>query len=588
METAGRISIDQWLANVSPGDQGGVIAHDQDRTDAFVSNGGPQLPPMPLETGTTTFAPQQPRLNKRHRDELDAGLDRPEQSDGPRKKIHSYDRNPRRKPREDRYEYQTTCVATGQVHGGRKPKRTKKSKRRARNQTTNVGFHAPNVARDRLTLQPFAMFGIFSKRKSSSPIKLFQDQYHETCNEDRSIKPNDLPSTISGLTFSETYSSFGQRQIPSKSSTSNRIVLGPLEMDYHPYGNILIHRSDADKWSSKPVTNLRNSGSIKSTNAQNENRAMAVKLRESQEPSSPKLIFPGAASQGNCAQQGVLEASKQACLPESQSATPYAWSGSELYQPRLDSSMEDTLLAVFDIKMLAHTSEQSKAVHLDRRYYELKDLQAILEVRRELWEEEASGGGPTTFLFPYSSSRLDHTTYKSQDGRRNRKFHARRVIEEYLSDSDHLFQQLGMLFQEVVSSQDGRPTLEGEQLEIPPPRPGPPHDLKTDFVIFSSNSLKESRYGPRHMAPCDDIGIDTDTSASLRETQSIFRALTQSSSCNKNDLPILLPTNSLDQQLMTQQPSFKGGASRRGPPMRHSTPEQNTIPLGFWRQNKLY
>jgi hypothetical protein len=27
METAGRISIDQWLANVSPGDQGGVIAH---------------------------------------------------------------------------------------------------------------------------------------------------------------------------------------------------------------------------------------------------------------------------------------------------------------------------------------------------------------------------------------------------------------------------------------------------------------------------------------------------------------------------------------------------------------------------------
>ncbi|KAJ5965467.1 hypothetical protein N7481_012181 [Penicillium waksmanii] len=606
MGTSGRVSIDQWLANVSPGDLGGdnsrgmnrpgellnrwhwLTGHvtDRDCTNAFVSNEGSHLPRLPLETPSTAPTPQRPRLNKRRRDEPDGGSGPPHRSD--KKKIHSYDRNPRRKTREDRYKYQTTGMISGQVHGERNPKRTK-TLRRTRKQTTNAGFHAPNVARDRLTLQPLAMIGIFSKGKSSPPIRLRQDQYRDTRNDHRSVKLTGFPPTVSGLAFSETTLSFGMKQIPPKSSTPDSVVLGSLEMGHHTCGKRVVDCSD-DKRSPKLVMNPPNSGSIKSTNAHNENLAITANLREFQELSRPRLIFPAATHQGNCAQQWGLEANQQYCLPESRSATPYTWSESEPYQPRLDRSIEDTLLAVFHINLQAEISESSKTADMNQRYYELKDLQEILEARRELWEEGRSGGYPATCLSSHSISRPNHAASISQSGW-NGTSNARRMIEEALTDSDHIFQQLDMLFQEIVSSQDGRPAPEGEQLEIPPPRPGPPHSLKTYFDTFPSNNSKEARCDRLHMAPCDGIGLDNDTSGSLRGTLSGIRvgtSLGPSSSCNKNDFPTFLPIHPTDQQLQSQQQSFTERPSRRGRPAAQSTLEQNTFPLGFWRQNKLY
>lgn len=433
------------------------------------------------------------------------------------------------------------------------------------------------------------MVGIFSKGKSSSPIGLRQDQYRDTRNGHRSAKMTGFPSTGSGLAFSKTNLTFDKKQIPPKSSTSNGTVLGPLEMDHHPRGNILVDCS-GDKRSLKLVTNPPNSGSIKSTNAHNGNLAMTANLGESQESSRPKLIFPAATSQRIFPQQWVLEASQLNCLPESRSATPYTWSESEPYQTRLDRSIEDTLLAVLQINLQAGINENSKSADMDRRYYELKDLQEILEARRELWEEGGSGGYPATCLSSHSISRPTYAASRSRSGW-NGTLHARRMVEEDLADSDHIFQQLDMLFQEIVSSQDGRPTLEGEQLEIPPPQSGPPHSLKADFDTFPSNNSKEARCDRRHMAPCDRISLDNDTSASLRGTLSVIRVETSlgpSSSCNKNDFPAFIPTHSTDQQLLNQQQSFTAMPSRRGLPAAQSTLEQNTFPLGFWRQNKLY
>ncbi|CAI7677881.1 unnamed protein product [Penicillium pancosmium] len=582
METTGRFSIDQWLANLSPGDLGEDHVRNRDRTDAFVSNEGC----LPLETPNTELTPQRPRLNKRYRDESDRGPDLPQQSG--QKKIHSYDRNPRRKTQEDRYKYQATGMSAGQLHGMKKPKRTK-TLRRTRKQTMNAGFHAPNVARDRLTLQPHAMVGIFSKGKSSSPIQLRQDQYRDTHNEHRLVKMTGFPSTVSGLAFSETNLSFDKKQIPPKSSTSNRIVLGPLEMDHHPRRNTLVDCS-GDKRSLELVTNPPNSGSIKSTNAHNENLAMNANLRESQKSSRPNIIFPAATSQGICPQQWGLEASQQNCLPESRSATPYNWSESEPYQTRLGRSIENTILPALQINLQAETNVNSKSVDIDRRYYELKDLQEILEARRELWEEGGSGGYPATCPSSHSISRPTHAASRSRSGW-NGTSHARRMVEEDLADSDHIFQQLDMLFQEIVSSQDERPTLEGEQLEIPPPQPGPPHSLKADFDTFPSKNSKEAHCNRHHMASCDGTRLDNDTSASLRGTLSVNQvgtSLGPSSSCNKNDLPAFLPTHSTDQQLLSQQQSFTERPSRRGRPAAQSTLEQNTFPLGFWRQNKLH
>lgn len=433
------------------------------------------------------------------------------------------------------------------------------------------------------------MVGLFSKGKVSSPIQLCQDQYRDTSNEHTSMKPTGCSSKLLGLAFSETTLSFDKKQISPKWSTSQRIVLGPLKMDHHPRGDRLVDCSD-DRLSPRTATNVLNSESIKSTNVHNENPAMNEKLRESQESCNQKLILLAATPQGNCARQWGLKANHQNCLPESRSATPYTWSESEPYQPQLDRSIEDTLLAVLHVDLQAEISESRKAADMNRRYYKLKDLQGILETRKELWEEGASGGYPATCLPSHSISRPNHAASISKSGW-NGSFHARKMIEKYPVDSDHIFQQLDVLFEEIVSSQDGGPAPGKEQLVMPPPRPGPPHSLKADFGTFSSNNPEKTRCYRHDIAPCDGIGLDNDTSASLRETLPAFRAamsLRPSSTCSKNDYPTLLPTHSTDHQLLSQRQPFTENTSRLGHPMRQSTPEYDTLPLGFWRQNKLY
>lgn len=66
------------------------------------------------------------------------------------KPINEYERKPRHKTRKDRYKYKTT----GSSRGGPSelPEQKAKRQRRSRKQSMNDGFHASNVARNRLTV----------------------------------------------------------------------------------------------------------------------------------------------------------------------------------------------------------------------------------------------------------------------------------------------------------------------------------------------------------------------------------------------------------------------------------------------------
>ncbi|PWY70395.1 hypothetical protein BO94DRAFT_590305 [Aspergillus sclerotioniger CBS 115572] len=73
---------------------------------------------------------------------------------------HGYERRPRHRTKNDRYEYKNKKV------GGRNYRVSKRVKR-----PTNDTFHASNVPCDRLTLNHRGIQGIFQKGKASAPVK---------------------------------------------------------------------------------------------------------------------------------------------------------------------------------------------------------------------------------------------------------------------------------------------------------------------------------------------------------------------------------------------------------------------------------
>lgn len=71
----------------------------------------------------------------------------------PKKARNEYERRPRHKTREDRYDYKPSGSTSKPQSRQEKTKRL----RRGRKQTMNDGFHASNVARERLTVRTSLM-----------------------------------------------------------------------------------------------------------------------------------------------------------------------------------------------------------------------------------------------------------------------------------------------------------------------------------------------------------------------------------------------------------------------------------------------
>ncbi|ODM14679.1 hypothetical protein SI65_09868 [Aspergillus cristatus] len=86
----------------------------------------------------------------------------------PKQETHRYERRPRRKTKEDRYEYKGH---DRRADPERSKKKKKKTAKQSRKHTLNRDFHAPNVSQTRLTLASHPNMGIFGKGRTSSPIK---------------------------------------------------------------------------------------------------------------------------------------------------------------------------------------------------------------------------------------------------------------------------------------------------------------------------------------------------------------------------------------------------------------------------------
>ncbi|PTU17524.1 hypothetical protein P175DRAFT_0560751 [Aspergillus ochraceoroseus IBT 24754] len=81
---------------------------------------------------------------------------------------NGYERIPRSKPRENRYEYKGKIRQANEKDIERVHK--KRSTKQKRKQTINEDFHASNVPRSRLTLLSSRNMGVFSRGKTSPPV----------------------------------------------------------------------------------------------------------------------------------------------------------------------------------------------------------------------------------------------------------------------------------------------------------------------------------------------------------------------------------------------------------------------------------
>lgn len=81
-----------------------------------------------------------------------------------RKREDIFERRPRHKTREDRYEYKGSNIHN--QHQSSSKGRTRKRKRQSRWHTMNDEFHASNVARERLTVSSNSSYG---RRLSNTP-----------------------------------------------------------------------------------------------------------------------------------------------------------------------------------------------------------------------------------------------------------------------------------------------------------------------------------------------------------------------------------------------------------------------------------
>jgi FtsZ-interacting cell division protein ZipA len=106
---------------------------------------------FPVELESTELAPQVrwPQSKKRIRDPP-TRKEQPSDETRAEKPVIDYQRKPRHRTREDRYEYK--IAGSTRKHASEAPEQKTKRQRRSRKQAMNDGFHASNVARNRLTV----------------------------------------------------------------------------------------------------------------------------------------------------------------------------------------------------------------------------------------------------------------------------------------------------------------------------------------------------------------------------------------------------------------------------------------------------
>ncbi|KAJ5692541.1 hypothetical protein N7462_001964 [Penicillium macrosclerotiorum] len=281
---------------------------------------------------------------------------------------NDFKRQPRRKTRDDRYEYKGLVPAN--EHASRSRRYRKKRLHRARKHTLNDEFHASNVASQRLTLRVNTNMGIFNKGKASSPINLRGGLGTRFCEEQFLLqnhkKPSELPVSLDEQ----------RGNIPEKNN-------GHYQRLSHYFAP-----QPREDIVGMPTRTKNGPHQIPSDRRE----TSKIYVRHCEQPDS---LAAGPDIRGDCRGTQDIRGDPKERMGQrdqgSRSATPYTWSESE----RLGSYPSSQLNHVVELRLLdiLHTGisahEDNRGVvtpQLQRVYHSLQDLKGLLESRKSSWE----------------------------------------------------------------------------------------------------------------------------------------------------------------------------------------------------------
>ncbi|KAJ5549233.1 hypothetical protein N7513_006467 [Penicillium frequentans] len=279
----------------------------------------------------------------------------------------SFDRKPRHKTREDRYEYK----GAGIIRKQSTPYKDKKKRRLGRKQTMNDVFHAPNVARERLTLRGNLNVGIFNKGKASSPMKL--GHAPDSAFSERRFLTKRHPGSPSKSPTKEKKRKVGHK--PSNNGTS-RHQKRPVYMFSELINELETERNNTEQRSSQ----------ARKFDQPNEEPKI------DQEHCVDRTSDPGVQRKQIevRSHHSILTHPVTKTATWSQSDTPYTWSETCPSKLHPELALEIELLKHLHVGLFpAQRDDLARESNQNHIYYNLDELKDILDSRKEYWASES-------------------------------------------------------------------------------------------------------------------------------------------------------------------------------------------------------
>ncbi|XBQ88393.1 hypothetical protein V6000_004019 [Aspergillus fumigatus] len=325
-----------------------------------------------------------------------------------------YERKPRKKTREDHYEYKgsTSCIQSKQSRT-----KAKKSSKLVRRHTINDSFHASNVTRDRLTLHSHLNLGIFRRGKTSSPVKAGELRHFPHFSGIRKLVNR---GRVPEKGFSETRFLSKKLRSDSESCTSHQSLNNKRKARANPEDSQLLISSYF------PLRSLEDEARIQGF----EMEASSTLLR-----SSPNLQQQ---SPADCSVRNIALKRHVAVAVQSQADQP---NHSGAYNPdvhRCELSLSSTPTSIsyhehaaflseswseIHIRQLLHfdLSSQDKvkdeSTHPVRKYWSLEDLKLLLQGRDKFRQQATEPQVVSEWSFSGSkcNSRKASSVYRVED-----------------------------------------------------------------------------------------------------------------------------------------------------------------------------
>ncbi|GFF63673.1 hypothetical protein IFM51744_11163 [Aspergillus udagawae] len=343
-----------------------------------------------------------------------------------------YERKPRNKPKEDRYEYKGS---TSRIQRKQSPIKAKKSSKQVRRRTINDNFHASNVPRDRLTLHSHLGLGIFRRGKTSSPVKVGELR--------------NFPH------FSSIRKLVNRGRVPEKGFSEIRFLSKNLRSDSEkctshqsPNKNRKTRANPEDSQlliSNFPLGSLEDEARMQGFEMEASGTSLHSSNLQPQSPADCSVRNTAAKRHAAVAVQSPADQCKHsgAYHPDFQgyeaplSSTPISISCNEHATFLFESWSKFYMKQLLHFDLSSQDKDKEESTHSGREYWSLEDLKLLLEEREKFRQQETG---------------VQVVSESSLSGSRRNSRKASSIYDVEDADEDHLKERKQMVLLEKMGN----------------------------------------------------------------------------------------------------------------------------------------